>query len=245
MIKNYLVTGGTGFIGTAVVENLSRLKNTKIIVYDNNSRISRIKSSNKFKNVIYINGDIRNRNKLNSVFKKYRINTIVHLAYINGTRFFYEKPCEIIDVAARGMQNVIELGIRYKTPNFFLASSSEVYHEPKIIPTPENIDLKIPNIFNPRFSYGGGKIFCELMAANYGKNNIRINCVSPGGISNSKVLVDKKSYKLFEKNYKKRVPMKRFAKSEEISGPIIFLASEASSYITGINLLVDGGWTSI
>ena len=35
--------------------------------------------------------------------------------------------------------------------------------------TPESIDLKIPDIFNPRFSYGGGKIFCELMAANYGK----------------------------------------------------------------------------
>ena len=169
MIKNYLVTGGTGFIGTAVVENLSRLKNTKIIVFDNNSRLSRIKNQNKFRNVIYINGDIRNRNKLNTAFKKYRINTIVHLAYINGTKFFYEKPCEIIDVAAKGMQNVIELGIKYKTPNFFLASSSEVYHEPKIIPTPETIDLKIPNIFNPRFSYGGGKIFCELMAANYGK----------------------------------------------------------------------------
>ena len=70
------------------------------------------------------------------------------------------------------MQNIIELSIKYKIPNF-LASSSEVYHEPKIIPTPESIDLKIPDIFNPRFSYGGGKIFCELMAANYGKNILK------------------------------------------------------------------------
>jgi len=169
MIKNYLVTGGTGFIGSAIVNRLSKLKNSKIVVFDNNSRISRIHKKKKSKNIVYINADIRNRSKLNLTFKKFKINTIIHLAYINGTKFFYHKPCEIIDVAAKGMQNVIELGIKYRIPNFFLASSSEVYHEPRIIPTPENIDLKIPDIFNPRFSYGGGKIFCELMAANYGK----------------------------------------------------------------------------
>ncbi len=169
MIKNYLVTGGTGFIGSAIVNRLSKLKNSKIVVFDNNSRISRIHKKKKSKNIVYINADIRNKSKLNLTFKKFKINTIIHLAYINGTKFFYHKPCEIIDVAAKGMQNVIELGIKYRIPNFFLASSSEVYHEPRIIPTPENIDLKIPDIFNPRFSYGGGKIFCELMAANYGK----------------------------------------------------------------------------
>ena len=169
MIKNYFVTGGTGFIGSAIVDRLSKLKKSKIIVFDNNSRISRKNKKKIHKNVIYINGDIRNRLKLNLALKKYKINTIIHLAYINGTKFFYNRPCEIIEVAARGMQNIIELGIKYKIPNFFLASSSEVYHEPKIIPTPENIDLKVPNIFNPRFSYGGGKIFCELMAANYGR----------------------------------------------------------------------------
>lgn len=169
MIKNYLVTGGTGFIGSAIVDRLSKLKDVKIIVFDNNSRLSRIKNSKNLHNVVYVNGDIRNHSKLNTTFKKFKINTIIHLAYINGTKFFYEKPCEIIDVAAKGMQNIVELGIKYKTPNFFLASSSEVYHEPNLIPTPETIELKIPDIFNPRFSYGGGKIFCELMAANYGK----------------------------------------------------------------------------
>ena len=169
MMKNYLVTGGTGFIGSAIVDRLSQFKNSKIVVFDNNSRKSRNNVKNKNKNIFYIKGDIRNRLKLNLAFKKYKINTVIHLAYINGTKFFYNKPCEIIDVAAKGMQNIIELSIKYKIPNFFLASSSEVYHEPKIIPTPESIDLKIPDIFNPRFSYGGGKIFCELMAANYGK----------------------------------------------------------------------------
>ena len=50
-----------------------------------------------------------------------------------------------------------------------MASSSEVYQTPKIIPTDENETLKIPNIFNPRYSYGGGKIITELMGIHYGK----------------------------------------------------------------------------
>jgi len=54
-----------------------------------------------------------------------------------------------------------------------LFSSSEVYSNPDIIPTPENIPLKIPNINNPRYSYGGGKICCELMLKNMFKNYFR------------------------------------------------------------------------
>tara|TARA_Y100000031_G_scaffold19957_1_gene20412 strand:- start:231 stop:377 length:147 start_codon:yes stop_codon:yes gene_type:complete len=47
------------------------------------------------------------------------------------------------------------------------------------------------------------------------------------------------------KNYKKRVPLKRLAKPEEIANVITFIATDASSYITGSNILVDGGWTII
>lgn len=50
----------------------------------------------------------------------------------------------------------------------YLASSSEVYHHPNKIPTPENIELKIPDVFNPRFSYSSGKIMTEIMGINYG-----------------------------------------------------------------------------
>ena len=51
----------------------------------------------------------------------------------------------------------------------YLASSSEVYQTPLKIPTKEDEPLKIPDIYNPRYSYGGGKILTELMGINYGK----------------------------------------------------------------------------
>jgi NAD(P)-dependent dehydrogenase (short-subunit alcohol dehydrogenase family) len=54
-----------------------------------------------------------------------------------------------------------------------------------------------------------------------------------------------KVQKLFERNYIKKVPMKRFARTDEIASAVIFLSSDASSYITGTLLPVDGGWTAI
>ena len=102
---------------------------------------------------------------------------------------------------------------------------------------------------SPNMTYsvikGGIISLSRQMASNYGKYNIRVNSVSPGGIIDKKISSNSKSSKLFRSNYINRVPLERFAKPEEVAGPIIFLASDSASYITGINLLVDGGWTSI
>ena len=82
----------------------------------------------------------------------------------------------------------------------------------------------------------------KSFAAHYGKYNIRINSISPGGIRDQN---NKFQNIRFIKNYSKKTPLKRLAKVSEIASPILFLASEGSSYITGTNILVDGGWTCI
>ena len=63
----------------------------------------------------------------------------------------------------------MECCIENNIKELYLASSSEVYQTPIKIPTDEEEPLKIPNIFNPRYSYGGGKIITELMGIHYGK----------------------------------------------------------------------------
>ena len=86
---------------------------------------------------------------------------------------------------------------------------------------------------------GGISNFTRLLAAYYGKYGIRANCICPGGI------FEKNMDKKFIKNYSKRSPIRRLANVKEISSPSIFLVSDESSYITGHNLFVDGGWTCI
>ena len=84
----------------------------------------------------------------------------------------------------------------------------------------------------------------KQMCAHYGKYGIRVNSISPGGIQGHikgrKIFQPKK----FIKNYCQRTPLNRLANSKEISPAVAFLASDLSSYITGINLLIDGGWTA-
>jgi len=164
--KTFLVTGGTGFIGS----NISRLlikKKYNVKIFDNNFR-GDIKKIKEIKDKIkFIKGDIRNAKALNGALKN--TDAVIHLAYVNGTKYFYTKPVLILDIAIKGILNVIDGCLKNGIKELYLASSSEVYQTPDKIPTDEKEALKIPDIFNPRYSYGGGKILTELLGIHYGK----------------------------------------------------------------------------
>ena len=164
--KTFLITGGTGFIGS----NISKLlvnNNYNVKIFDNNSRGSIDNIRNFKKKVKFIKGDIRNKELLYRALQN--TDAVIHLAYVNGTEYFYSKPVQVLDIAVKGILNIIEGCITNKIKELYLASSSEVYQTPNKIPTDEHESLKIPNIFNPRYSYGGGKILTELMGIHYGK----------------------------------------------------------------------------
>ena len=84
---------------------------------------------------------------------------------------------------------------------------------------------------------GGIIALTRYLAAYWGGQNIRVNCISPGGLTHPGENAE------FVKRYSERVPMGRKAELDEITGSALFLASDASSYVTGHNLVVDGGWT--
>jgi len=75
----------------------------------------------------------------------------------------------------------------------------------------------------------------RYLASYLGKYNIRVNCTSPGGI------YQKDKNKMFVEKYSNKIPLGRKSNPDKINGAVIFLASEASSYVTGHNLAVDGG----
>jgi nucleoside-diphosphate-sugar epimerase len=166
MNKTYLVTGGTGFIGSSIVKKLLSLKKN-VFVFDNNQRGDVNRLAGLGSKLKFIKGDIRIFKDLNKIPKN--IDCILHLAYVNGTENFYTKPYEVLDIGVKGMINILDFAIKNSIKNFVLFSSSEVYQNPKQIPTPEKVEMVIPNVMNPRYCYGGGKIISELMAVNYGK----------------------------------------------------------------------------
>ena len=101
--KTFLITGGNGFIGRNIA-NLLVKKKYKVIVYDNEFRNS-VKELNN-KKIKFIKGDIRDKKKLDIALKL--SDAVIHLAYINGTKYFYKIPEQILDVAIKGNINIFD-----------------------------------------------------------------------------------------------------------------------------------------
>lgn len=163
-----LVTGGAGFIGAALVKRLITEGYT-VRVLDNMSRGTVRRLSDVTDEYEFIQGDIRDAATVDAAVKG--VDTVFHLAYVNGTEFFYTKPDLVLDVGVKGMVNVIDACMKNGVGDLVVASSSEVYQTPPSIPTDETAPLVVPDILNPRYSYGGGKILTELMAINYGRSH--------------------------------------------------------------------------
>lgn len=106
-----------------------------------------------------------------------------------------------------------------------------------------------PDVYRPPMKmnpieYGTGKAgivqMTKYFAVHYAPKGVRFNCISPGPFPNPSV---QKEFPDFVERLERKVPMGRIGRPEEVASTVVFLLSEASSFITGHNLHVDGGWT--
>ena len=246
--KNFYIVGGSGLIGTEVVKQLEN-QNYNIIVLD-------LKKNPKFSNkVLFRKFDCSKTNtikkKLSSFFKRFgEPNVLLNCSYPKSNEWkkinFKNENSEILRKNVEFHLNSFAL-ITQITCNNLKKKGGSIINVSSIYGIIAQSDrIYVGTSIKPNYIYSlikSGIIgMTKTFASYYGKYNIRINCVSPGGIRDIK---NKTQNKKFIKNYSYRVPLKRMANVNEITQPILFLASDKSSYITGINLVIDGGWTCI
>jgi NAD(P)-dependent dehydrogenase (short-subunit alcohol dehydrogenase family) len=239
--KIIIVTGGSGLLGREIVKNLES-KGAIAINAD-------INVVTDLKNNI-LNVDITSENSISNAIKLViefygKINGLVNNAYPRtkdwGTKFeeiSYESWQKNVDM----QMNTTFLFIQKVMPEL-LKNKGSVVNITSIYGVVGN-DLTIYENTSittaaPYSAIKGGIInFTRYLASYYGRQGVRVNCVSPGGILD-------KQHNIFIENYERKVPMGRMGKPDDIAPAVSFLLSDDAKYITGQNIIIDGGWTAI
>lgn len=178
-MTRHLVTGGSGFIGAALTRALLR-GGHEVRVLDDHSRGALRRLEDVADGVEVVTGDVRDGETVRAAVRG--VERVVHLAAVNGTENFYERPELVLDVGVRGMLAVVDACRAEDVGDLVVASSSEVYQSPPRIPTPEDVPLSIPDPANPRYSYAGSKILTELVALHYAEGFDRVVVFRPHNI---------------------------------------------------------------
>lgn len=168
-MNSLLVTGGAGFIGSSLIESLVKNPSYKIICLDdlNNYYSPKQKQKNISSflgknNFLFYKTDIANYQKLEKIFKKHKINKIIHLAARAGVRASLKQPLLYQKVNVEGTLNLLELARKYKVPHFIYGSTSAIYGDQEKVPFSENDPCNRP--ISP---YAATKKAAELLCHTY------------------------------------------------------------------------------
>ena len=157
--------------------------------------------------------------------EKYSLDTWKEIMDVNLTGMYIMAKEVGSRMAKRKKGSIIQMSSIYSSS---MAADQRIYKDSKYLETTINTPTAYP------VSKAGIVGLTLHLASYWGKNNVRVNTLSPGGVYSGQ-------NKIFVKNYSRKVPLNRMADKKEIIGAMLYLASDASSYVTGQNIFVDGG----
>jgi len=252
--KTVIITGGSGLIGSAF-SIISAEYGANVVIMDidkkkSDNLVKQIKEKTGNDKIIYLKCNITSlndiENAIDMILNKFgEISALVNNAYPRnkncGKKYedvTYEDFCENINLHVGGYflitQQVSKVMIRQDYGNIinmgsiygFAAPRFEIYKGTEMTTPVEYTAIK-----------GAIINLTKYLASYLGKYNIRVNCISPGGVYDHQA-------ESFVKKYSQKVLLeKRMANVDDLIGAFLFLSSDDSKYITGQNIVVDGGWS--
>jgi NAD(P)-dependent dehydrogenase (short-subunit alcohol dehydrogenase family) len=259
--KTAIVTGALGLIGQKHCEALD-MAGANVVVADINKEACKDFAKELGKKHVGIEIDVTDSESLEhakrKILKKYEtIDILVNNAAIND---MFENPAMAAHLSAfenypveafRKSLEVNVLGVFLCSQIFGIVMAGQgsgsiiniastygvVAPDQKIYQDTEGVQTFYKSAAYPT-TKGAVINFTRFLAAYWGHKGVRVNTLSPGGVENGQE-------DFFYKNYANKTLLGRMAAATDYQGALIFLASDASSYMTGANLIVDGGWTTI
>ncbi|WP_332457188.1 SDR family oxidoreductase [Petrimonas sp.] len=245
--KIILVTGGAGLYGNCIVEGLAEAEGTVIIASRN---IENIKATTqRFRerglevhamqvdqgthgSIMSLKTEIRKQFGRLDVF----VNNAVSRPIKNLENYSIENFAESMRINATGAMDILrEMADLIEESGggsiINIASMMGMFGPDLSNYEGTNMGVPPPDYY---FHRAGIINFTRYLARIYAGKNIRVNCVSPGGLFNNQP-------ERFLENYNKKVPLGRMANNDDIKGLMVLLASDAGAYINGENILMDGG----
>lgn len=252
--KTALITGATGYLGTAMAYALAEagahiLVNSRSKERSNALVKSLIGSGCTAEPAVF---DITDQKAMNIFFKArgdFPLHILINNAYAGGAGSIklskaedYAKSYDITVLSAHNLLQAVLPSLRKAVLQNRDASVINLASMYAMV-SPDQRIYESAHVVNPPF-YGVSKAallhWTRYAACEFGAEGIRVNAISPGPFPSESV---QSSNPDFINKLVNKVPMGRIGLPEEIKGPALFLASSASSFVNGSNIVVDGGWT--
>ncbi|MFN8657728.1 MAG: SDR family oxidoreductase [Candidatus Obscuribacterales bacterium] len=253
--RTVVITGGAGWLGTCLTEAIAEQgARTYIASRDKEKRdevISRIQQLVPSADIRGVDIDIADRSSIDACFAGIaeenggKIDVLINNAYAGRRKSIEEVNEEdwafTIDMGLTGYLRCIQAALPYlkESGRGNIINVSSMYG--MVAPYPELYEGN--DFLNPP-AYGAAKAavlqLSRYSAVHLSKYNVRVNSLSPGPFPSPAVQQDK----TFIERLSAKSPLKRTGQPHELKGAIAYLASDASSFVTGQNIVVDGGWTA-
>lgn len=240
--KVVVITGGNSGIGAAVAEKFNLL-GAKIVIFDRADHNKLEQQRQKFKQAIFVQGDVRNLSDIDRLYRETeknfgKIDVLIASAGIIGNQVVDKVDEEFFDTIVNTNFKGVYFTVQRAVPNLnkgacVVLLSSAACHAG----------------FRNDSVYSATKAAVSILARNFSadliERGIRVNAISPGYTDTA--IFDKMKMFLPQrfKALAKNVPVRRFAEATEIAEAVLFLSSVKSSYVVGIDLVIDGGGTAL